>query len=179
LVVEVVGKNGYAAPFLAEQFPGLSFEVQSNSPALLSQSQQSLPMALQHCIKYNLHDTFKPQPISDADKVLVYIMRTVLWNFTDEDCIRLLQSFIPAMEKSPGTALLVNDLMSPARGTFELHIEQAYRRRDVTLMTMHNTKQRTEEEWRGLFTKASPNFKVSRSVVFTFPHTSLTNKPHR
>ena len=62
------------------------------------------------------------------------------------------------MEKEPQTVVLVNDGMSPARGTFEPQAEQAYRRRDVTVMTMHNAKQRTEEEWR-VVRKGEPVFR--------------------
>ena len=57
--------------------------------------------------------------------------------------------------------LLINDLVSPAFGTFEPHIERAFRRRDVTLMTMHNVKQRTAKEWGDLIQSACGEFKVS------------------
>ena len=69
------------------------------------------------------------------------------------------------METDGEAVLLVNEMMSPERGRFDKHVEQAYRRRDVTVMTMHNAKQRTEEEWRGVIWKASERFVVS---VFSF-----------
>lgn len=116
---------------------------------------------MQQRIKFEQRDFFEPRPIEDADKALAYIVWNVLWNWSDEDCIKLLQTFIPIMKKSPQTVLLINDGISPARGTFEIHVEKAYRRRDVTVMTMHNTKQRTEGEWRDVFTRANPHFKVS------------------
>ena len=160
LVVDVGGGNGHVSTFLAEQFPDLSFEVQDISQTLLTQGQQNVSPALQQRIQFNQRDMFKPQPIEAADKVLAYVMRNVLWNWSDDDCVKLLQTFIPVMDKSPDTVLLVNDGMSPAWGMFEPHVDKAYRRRDVTVMTMHNTKQRTKEEWRELFEKASPHFEV-------------------
>lgn len=65
------------------------------------------------------------------------------------------------MRESPGAVLLVNEMLSPAPGTFERNVEKSYRRRDVTVLTMHNAKQRTEDEWRELFVEASPEFEVS------------------
>ncbi len=161
--MDVGGGNGHVSTFLAEQFPELSFEVQDISQTLLTKGQQALPSGLQQRIRFNQRDMFKAQPVEDAGKVLAYVLRNVLWNWSDEDCIKILQTFVPVMEASPEVVVLVNDGMSPARGTFEPHVEKAYRRRDVTVMTMHNTKQRTEEEWRELFAKASPHFKVSLS----------------
>lgn len=136
--MDVEGRN---TAFLADQFPGLSFQIQV--------------------------DKFKPQPTGDPESVLlVYLVRNILWNCSDEDCIKIFQTFVPAMEKSPDTVLLVNEMISPAAGTFECHVEKRYRRRDVTVMTMHNAKQRTEEEWKALFAKASPNFTVGATPPF-------------
>jgi ubiquinone/menaquinone biosynthesis C-methylase UbiE len=168
LIIDVGGGNGHLSTSLATQFPSLSFEVQDISQTLLTQGQQSLPPALQPRIKFNQRDMFKPQPTAATSHVVAFMLRNVLWNWSDEDCIRLLQTFIPVMEINPDTVILVNDGMSPARGTFEPHIEKAYRRRDVTVMTMHNTKQRTEEEWRDVFKKASPHFMVSEIMIILF-----------
>lgn len=145
--MDVEGRN---TTLLADQFPALSFQTQV--------------------------DKFKPQPTGDPDNVLlVYLVRNILWNCSDEDCVKTLQTFVPAMEKSPDTVLLVNEMMSPAAGTFERHVEKGYRRRDVTVMTMHNAKQRTEEEWKALFAKASPNFMVGANPPFRPVEQDLLN----
>ena len=139
MVVDVEGRN---TAFLSDRFATLSFE--------------------------NQVDKFKPQPTRYYDEALrVYLVRNILWNCSDEDCVKILQTFVPAMEKSPNTVLLVNEMMSPAPGTFDRHVEKGYRRRDVTVMIMHNAKQRTEEEWETLFAKASANFTVSEKSAFS------------
>lgn len=136
--MDVEGRN---TAFLADQFPALSVQT---------------PV-----------DNCMPQPTGDLDdKQMVYLIRNTLWNCSDEEGIKTLQTFVPAMEKSPNTVLLVNEMMSPAAGTFEPHIEKSYRRRDVTVMTMHNAKQRTEGEWKELFAKASLNFTVGGTPPF-------------
>lgn len=106
------------------------------------------------------NDNLDPQPIMDADKVAAYVIRNVLWNWSDKDAIELLQTFVPVLQKSPSTPILVSDGISPSRKSFDPHVEQAYRRRDITMMTMHNVKQRTHGEWTDLFARASPHFKV-------------------
>ena len=132
-VVDVEGRN---SAFLADRFPALSLQTQA--------------------------DKFELRSAPDSnDRALVYLIRNTLWNFSHEDCIKILRTFVPALERSPANVLLVNEMMSPARGTFERHIEKGYRRRDVTVMTMHNAKQRNEEEWKALFAQASPKLTVS------------------
>lgn len=133
MIVDIGGRN---TAFLASKFPDMTFETQM--------------------------DTFKQQPIEDLNKRtrIVYLVRNILWNCTNEDCLKVLRTFIPEMEKSSDTVLLINEMMSPALGTFEPHVEQGYRRRDVTVMAMHNAKQRTEEDWKALIMEASPNFTV-------------------
>jgi hypothetical protein len=173
LVVNVGGGKSQVWPFLAEQFPTLKIEVRDASQALLTQRQDALSPKLKERVTFKQHDLYAPQPLEDAAKVYTYVMWNVCWNLDDANCVKLIQTFVPVLEESPQTILLVNEGMSPPRGMFEQHIDHAYRRRDVTAMTMHNTKLRSEEEWRELFNQASPYFKV-RSIQ---PITS-TYVPH-
>ncbi|KAL1988835.1 hypothetical protein VTN96DRAFT_7719 [Rasamsonia emersonii] len=171
LVIEIGGGDGPVSRFLAGEFPALSFEVQDASEALLAKGRQSLPSELQGRIQFQHHELFAPQeqklPGRSTGKALIYIIRNILWNLPDEKCIRLLQTFVPVMANNQNAVVLVNELLSPAPGTFAPHVEKAYRRRDVTLTTMHNVKQRREGEWRALFEKASPEFSVNLTAGFT------------
>lgn len=161
LVVDVGGRDGQTSKFLAERFPDLCFDVRDNSQSLLDKGQQTLCPELTARIKFTQRSSlFDPQPLEDNEKVFVYILRNVLWNLPDQDCIKVLRSFMAVFEKTGRTVLLINELLSPEPGTFPPHAEIAYRRRDVTLMTMHNVKPRTLADWRSLFARASPHFKV-------------------
>ncbi|KAL9125917.1 MAG: hypothetical protein Q9217_004952 [Psora testacea] len=160
LVVEVGAMNGQVSAFLADKFPEMSFEVQVPSQDLVTKAQQALSPALQQRISFYHRDKFTMQPLDNSNDILAYLICNIFWNCSDEDCVKILQSFIAALEKSPEAVILVNEMISPAKGIFEPHVEEAYRRRDVTTMTMHNAKQRSEEEWRALFAQACPHFKV-------------------
>ncbi|CAM1511670.1 Fc.00g091830.m01.CDS01 [Cosmosporella sp. VM-42] len=104
----------------------------------------------------------------DPSWATIYMVRSVLWKLPDEECCTILQKLIPLAEANFRSVILVNDLLSPPAGTFAPHVDKAYRRRDVTVMTMHNAKLRTQEEWLALFLKASTRFTV-RAISNALP----------
>jgi hypothetical protein len=121
---------------------------------------------LQGRIQFQKSNFFDARPSTESGVVRAYILRNVLWNWSDEDAVRILQTFVPIMKRSPQTVILVNDGISPVyKGLGSLHAEKPYRRRDVTVMTMHNTKQRTEQQWADMFAQAHPGFRVSWVLV--------------
>ncbi|KAH9210391.1 putative O-methyltransferase [Leptodontidium sp. 2 PMI_412] len=175
LVVEVSGKTGSFSCQLAAIFPGLCFEVQDSSSELLQRGEKALVPKLVGRVRFSQRDLFAPRSIEEVDgeggdrslTPIVFLLRGVLWSLDDSKAIKLLQSFIPAMQRRERPLLVINDLVSPAWGSFEPHAERAFRRRDVTLMTMHNVKQRTASEWGILICSASPQFKVTYSERYS------------
>jgi hypothetical protein len=169
LVIEVSGKTGSFSRQLAAIFPDLCFEVQDSSSEMLRRGKQSVQPELAGRIRFRPRHLFATRSIQEMEgegegdrgfTPIVFLLRGVLWNLDDSEAIGLLQSFIPAMRRRDGPFIVISDLVSPAWGTFEPHVERAFRRRDVTLMTMHNVKQRTASEWAALIRSASPHFKV-------------------
>lgn len=172
LVIEVSGKTGSFSCQLAAIFPDLRFETQDSSLELLRRGEQSVQPELAGRVRFISRDLFATRSIKeiggegDRDFTpVVFLLRGVLWSLDDTEAIRLVQSFIPAMRRRDGPLLVISDLVSPSWGTFEPHVERAFRRRDVTLMTMHNVKQRTATEWVALIRSASPHFQVTGHLV--------------
>ena len=155
LVIDTHAKNPATSAYLAEKFPGLSFQVQVSH----SSARPSGAPPLDKCITVTHRDPNATQ-LNTSEPVLAYLVRNVLWNCSDDEAIKILQGFLPSLENQPGAVLLVNEMLSPTPGTFDPHVEIAYRRRDVTTMTMHNARQRNEEQWRHLFAAASPHLEV-------------------
>jgi hypothetical protein len=181
LIIEVAGKTGAFSCQLATIFPDLSFEVQDASAELLRRGEQSLPPEIAARVRYRETDLVARPAIQrngseDGRSPIIFLLRGTLWNLADNDVVTLLQNFALAMREGEGISLLVNDLVSPVWGTFEPSIERAYRRRDVTLMTMHNAKLRTASEWKLLIRNADPNFKVRHSA-FLISSPSLERIP--
>ncbi|KAF4982424.1 hypothetical protein FZEAL_1942 [Fusarium zealandicum] len=138
-VVDIVRMPGITSQFLSDKFPSLQFKV------------QELPKDLtRFALDTNLTDA--PQ---------VYVLKSVLWNLSDQDCNIILKELLTCLKKSPDSIILINDLLSPPPDMFEPHVNKAYRRRDVTVMTMHNAKLRTEMEWISIFREAIPSSGVS------------------
>ncbi|KAJ6023971.1 O-methyltransferase [Penicillium herquei] len=164
-IVEIQGKTGAFSAELATLYPNAEFEVQDTSAELISRGKQTLDPELASRVKFSQRDLFairKCDEVSDfTDNTVVFLLRGVLWSHGDEEAIALLRSFLPAMEhQGIKPIVLISDLVSPIWSTFEPHVERAFRRRDVTLTTMHNVKQRTSTEWSQLLQSADPNFKI-------------------
>ncbi|KAM0432845.1 hypothetical protein ACHAPT_004547 [Fusarium lateritium] len=132
-VVDLVRTPETASRFLAEKFPSLELEV------------HQLPKDVS---QFTLED--------EPSTPCVYLFKSILWNLPDKECIYVLSNLLLATRKSKDSVILINDLLSPPPGTFEPHVDKAYRRRDVTVMAMHNAKLRTKEEWDAIFRQSHP-----------------------
>ncbi|RSL78955.1 hypothetical protein CEP51_007759 [Fusarium floridanum] len=142
-VVDLVRTPETASRFLTEKFPSLELEV------------QQLPKDIS---QFALED--------EPETPRVYLFKSILWNLPDRECICILSNLLVATRRSKNSVILVNDLLSPSPGTFEPHVDKAYRRRDVTVMAMHNAKLRTKEEWDSIFRKCHPGITDPRQSKY-------------
>ncbi|RSM19354.1 hypothetical protein CDV31_001776 [Fusarium ambrosium] len=142
-VVDLVRTPETASRFLTEKFPSLELEV------------QQLPKDIS---QFALED--------EPEAPRVYLFKSILWNLPDRECICILSNLLVATRRSKNSVILVNDLLSPSPGTFEPHVDKAYRRRDVTVMAMHNAKLRTKEEWDSIFRKCHPGITDPRQSKY-------------
>jgi hypothetical protein len=121
-----------------------------------------------HKVNFELQDTVPDDANTSGDRLRrIFLLYGVLWILDDESCVNLLQKFVPLLLHPSRPFLLICDLVSPEKGQFEPHVELAFRRRDVTLMTMHNAQQRTAQQWLRLIDKADPRFKVRSDPAMT------------
>lgn len=141
-VVVVAGKSiGAFAERMAAAFHGVNFEILDTTPDAVDAPRGQLRR--------------------------LFLLYGVLWILDDESCSVLLRKFVPLLLHPSRPALLVCDLVSPAKGQFEPHVELAFRRRDVTLMAMHNARQRTAKQWSDLLGEVDPRFQVSSGSAIT------------
>jgi O-methyltransferase domain len=131
--------------------------------------QEHLPSALKGGrIKFVEHDFFAPQPIKGAP---IYFMRYIIHDWPDTDAIQILTQICEAM--SPTSRLLVCDriILPSYRGTQETEArgvegevapqpllanwaDAASSGADLLMMLNFNAKERTKEEFEGLFKEA-------------------------
>jgi hypothetical protein len=165
-VVEIGGMYGFASVMLAPQVPDLSFEIRCDSETFLSRGKALLaPRATNQVSFTHVDSLLYPPNVDNMSPVSVFMIRNLLWNWADDDAIRLLRSFLPMVRTSSSARILVTDGVSPLPNEFPPHVEIAYRRRDITTMTMHNVKQRSQVEWLDLFGKVDHRMKVSCSTL--------------
>lgn len=161
-VVEIGGRYGFASTSLVEENEELLFEIRCDSQDFLRRGEALVePKSTARIAFAHVPSLFDPIPSEDSTTVLVYVIRNLLWNWADEDAIKLLQALLPTLKDAPSVRILVTDGVSPIPKDFPPHVEIAYRRRDITVMTMHNVKQRTQVEWLAMFAQVDPNLKVS------------------
>jgi predicted O-methyltransferase YrrM len=158
-LVDIGGGSGHVGIALARAFPNLSVIVQDNNSAMLQQAQETQDLSdLKGRISFAQHDFFTPQPIEDAG---AYLMRQIIHNWDDDNCVRILQALVPALEKcAPGTPLLINDSIIPEPGTTSRFEEHVIRQIDLLMMFSLGAKQRSEAEFKQLLKRADPRLEV-------------------
>lgn len=165
-VVEIGGRYGFASVSLVREQPEFLFEVRCDSEDFLRRGEASVGQEFQSRIAFtHITSLFDLPTPSDSSNVFVYVIRNVFWNWTDANIIKLLQGLLPILRASSSLSILVTDGVSPLPNEFPPHVEIGYRRRDVTTMTMHNVKQRTQVEWLFLFAQVDPALKVIYACI--------------
>jgi hypothetical protein len=123
------------------------------------------------------HDFFQDQPVcADA-----YLLRWVLHDWSDKYAIKILRALIPALKK--GARIIVNEFVLPPPGiasAFQSKILRSVSQRspvsvvylllcrtmDLSMLELHNGKERDVDDWERLFRDCDPRFKylgVTRS----------------
>ena len=167
-VIEVGSKTASFSKRAAALFTNVEFDVRDPTLELVEMDSRktSLDTTERPCItqRNTVDNCLTVNSIETEGKTgatfrpTIFLLRSLLWCLDDIQVVAMLQSFVPVLEQN--STILVCDLVSPSWGTFTPDVERIYRRRDVTLMTMHNAKQRTSKEWHALMKCAHPQFKV-------------------
>ena len=142
-----------------QQFPKLSFVVQDVNPTMLEQGskREDYPQ-VKNRVSFMQYSFYEPQPITDAG---LFFLRQVIHNYPDDVCMKLLRSFVPAMEKcSPTTSLLINDMLLPPANTESKTEEYHLRQIDVHMMNGYAAKQRSLKEFNHILKGADERFEI-------------------
>ena len=109
-------------------------------------------------VSFQRHDFFADQPVQGAS---AYLIRQCLHNYHDEEAVKILKAFIPALEKADSaTPLLINDVILPEANTVTKYEEHHLRQVDMCMMVALGAKQRTRQDWMTLLHAADERFTV-------------------
>ncbi|KAI0468883.1 S-adenosyl-L-methionine-dependent methyltransferase [Xylaria cf. heliscus] len=157
-VVDVGGSDGSVSLILAKKWPHLSFIVQDASPTLLSQGRTQLPIEYESRFTFQEHDFFTPQIATNAH---VFFIRQCLHNWTDEDCVKILRCFVPALEKcKDGTPLLINESVLPELGSMSRAQERLVRHVDISMLINVGGRQRSADDFRKMCKDADKRLEI-------------------
>ena len=164
LMIDVGGGSGHVSIALAREYQNWTFQVQDIDRNMFAATSSSLEEGLGERVTFSHHDFFSSQPIPSVTDTQphVYFIRQCLHNWADLDCLRIIRSFVPALEANPSIPLLINETIIPERGSIPLSEERRMRQIDVAMLMLFNAKQRTEKEWRALFKHADARLQVVR-----------------
>ncbi|KAJ7482293.1 S-adenosyl-L-methionine-dependent methyltransferase [Mycena galericulata] len=160
LICDVGGGNGHASINLLKAFPHLKFVVQ-DLPGVVEQApaffdQEVTNPALKGRLEYVSLDFFNEAPVRDAD---FYYLRHILHDWPNPACQTILDGIRSSMK--PSSRLLVHEFVlqhvvasdhtfdrapEPLLPNYGVGSVRAYTQ-DITMMIMHNSKERTLQEY--------------------------------
>ncbi|OSX62842.1 hypothetical protein POSPLADRAFT_1140646 [Postia placenta MAD-698-R-SB12] len=157
VIVDVGGGIGGLSLQLAMRFPKLQFVVQDR-PQMIQQAREAwekdFPVALEEeRVQFMAHDFFTEQTVREAD---VYVLRQILHDWPDDDCITILGHLRQAMRRD-SCILVVDIIIHPSVGSSCLKdapppllrnygsAQLVGSTRDLAMLTLFNACERTPE----------------------------------
>ena len=169
-VVDVGGNIGLASQAIARAHEGVKLIVQ-DLPDPVAEGRAKLDPMLQERVSFMEHDFFNEQTIR-AD---VYLLRWILHDWSDKYAIKILQALIPALKR--GARVVLNEFVLPPPGIASTYISKVLRRvnmqvllkgfhtdctrrtMDLSMLELHNGKERDADDWEQLFRDCDSRFK--------------------
>lgn len=137
--VDVGGGLGHQSARLVNRFPELKGRV------VLQDKDTTVQLAGRlDGVDCRAHDFFAEQTVRGAD---FYYLRTVLHDWSDEDCVRILRNLLPAMGKH--SRVLIDEMVLPNTGVHRYPAAM-----DLHMYVMLGALERTEADWSRLLEKA-------------------------
>ena len=151
LLVDVGGGLGHDLEELVARYPSLPGK-------LVLQDRAELISTLGATDKYEAtaHDFFTPQVVEHAR---AYYLHSVLHDWGDEDCLRILNALKPALKRGYSRILLNEIVVSEQRASLSATSM------DQLMLVLGAMRERTERQWRELLEKSG----LGISKIWTYP----------
>ena len=108
------------------------------------------------------HDFFTPQPVKHAR---AYYLHSVLHDWGDDDCVKILEQLKPALKPGYST-VLINELVVPERDA-----AWPITSMDHLMLVLGAMRERTQPDWENILKRAG--FKVSKIYTYEMGSESL------
>lgn len=154
---QVGGSTGHVTYALAKEFPDLRFIVE-DLPHVIANGEATLvsqPESIATRVSFQPHDFFQPQPVQGA---AVYLLRMILHDWPDKEAVTITSQLVPAL--AAGSTLVIMDTVLPAPGQIPSSKERLLRVRDLTMMQVFNSKERTLDDWKSILEAADSRLRI-------------------
>lgn len=158
---QVGGSTGQGSIALAKMYPDLNFIVQDLPEVVADGDQITAALndsSVSRRIKFQPHNFFEPQPVIGAN---IYLLRMILHDWAFDDAVEILTCLIPALKR--GSRIVIMDTVLPVPGSIPAARERLLRVRDMTMMQVFNSQERSIEDWEAISGTADSRLKI-RSV---------------
>ena len=119
-----------------------------------------MPDELKHRISFQAQDILKPNAHRNAD---VYLLRSILHDWSDKYAIIILKNLVPALKD--GARVLIADFIMPEAGKGPMWVERLSTIKSMQMMTVVNSKERTEKDWAEVVNRADSRYSIEAVVT--------------
>lgn len=155
LLVDVGGGLGHDLRDLREKYPALPGNlVLQDRAEVLSEASTATGVA-NGGFQATAHDFFTTQPVQGAR---AYYLHSVLHDWGDDDCVKILEALKPALTRGYST-VLINELVVPSQNA-----QWPVTSMDHLMLVLGAMRERTEVEWREILRRAGFKVRTIHSV---------------
>ncbi|KAF8466321.1 S-adenosyl-L-methionine-dependent methyltransferase [Kalaharituber pfeilii] len=161
-IVDVGGSMGHASIAVAATHKDRKFQiVVQDQPSVVAHArkERQLPKGFTGRVEFVEHDFFREQRVRDGD---VYLLRMILHDWPEKEAVAILEQLVPVLKGRKGAKVIVMDSVLPGRSRAYLWEEKLLRNRDLTMMQVFNSCERTRGDWEALLGKAG--MRIVRAV---------------
>lgn len=115
----------------------------------------ALPPSLESRVTFQEHNMFETNPVKHA---AAYYLRHILHDWPDKQAVLILKALVPALKD--GSRILISDTVIPPPGELSGLDERFVRYIDMQMMVLHNSRERTEEDFKGMLNEADPRLQL-------------------
>ena len=120
---------------------------------------ETLPSFIASRLSYQHHDFFTPEPLKEVD---VFLLRMIIHDWPTAEAKEIISNLVDSMK--PGGKLIIMDTVLPQPGSVPTVTEAALRVRDLSMMQVHNSKERELDEWVALLKGADERLRLQEVV---------------
>ncbi|KAI1387563.1 putative O-methyltransferase [Hypoxylon trugodes] len=157
LLVDVGGGLGHDLEDLKKKHPSLPGKL-----ILQDRAEVISTVSGSNVFEAKAHDFFTPQPVKEAR---AYYLHSVLHDWGDEDCVRILEQLKPAIKRGY-SKLLLNEIIVPDRNP-----TWPVTSMDQLVFILGAMRERTEAHWRKILDQAG--FKIAKIYNYEMGSESL------